>query len=229
MPAQLGQSMRFRRDCFLRSPEWQAVLADTPPWPLQALPPRGLSIRSQLLKALLELPSLIIYASTVENIEMHQTGWHAQADLMMHKAITLVNHVQKLLTVEVEPLFMSISTSARGKQKQHISYPDILSGILDCVANTALLTLDKILRSLSDARPQPSTLVGNGQSGQPPIAPAQFLTDQKVLDQWRQRAMTAFQFVQGESSLAAKPLEFGIRQFRSSAPGCPNSDLGKTR
>lgn len=43
------------------------------------------------------------------------------------------------LTFDAEPLFLPYSVSTLGLH-EHISYPDVLSAVLDCVANTALVT-----------------------------------------------------------------------------------------
>jgi hypothetical protein len=62
--------------------------------------------------------------------------------MLLHRVSTMLDNVKKWLTVEAEPLF---TTSQQGIQEQ-IVYPDIVVGALDCVANTALLTINRILR-----------------------------------------------------------------------------------
>lgn len=137
--------------------------------------------------------------------------------MLMHKASTIFDNVKKWLTVEAEPLFLSNASSQQVVQ-EHINYPDLLSGVLDCVANTTLLTIDKILRSLCDARLRSSSLAG--QSRQQRLGTNQDLDDPEIIERWSQRAITAFKFVQGESTLAAKPLDFGLRQIQSGGSSC---------
>lgn len=131
----------------------------------------------------------------------------------MHKAYKMSDHVKKWITVEAEPLFLSNASSQRVIQG-HIEYPNIISGVLDCVANTALLTLGDMLRFLCHVRLRSSILPG--RSGQPRLESSQLLDNQETIEQRRQRAMRAFNFVQGESDIAAKPLDFGLRQVRLS-------------
>jgi hypothetical protein len=116
----------------------------------------------------------------------------------------MFDDVRKWLTVEAEPQFLSYTSSQQVLQ-EHINYPDIVSGVLDCVAHTALITIDKILRFLCYTRLRSSSLAGRRR---------QLLDDPVIIELWRQRAITAFKFVQGESELAAKPLAFGLQQFQ---------------
>ena len=121
--------------------------------------------------------------------------------------------VKNWITTEAEPLFLSNASSQRAIQG-HVEYPDIISGVLDCVANTALLTIGNMLRFLCHAKLPLSNLPGG--SGQHRLDLGQFLDNQQTVEQRRQRAMTAFTFVQGQSELAAKLLGFGLRQVLSS-------------
>lgn len=130
----------------------------------------------------------------------------------------MLDDVKKWLTVEAEPLFLSYASSQQVVQ-EHINYPDIVSGVLDCVANTAVLTIDKIMRSLCHLMLRSSSLAG--RSGQQGLGTSQLLDDAEIMARRRQRAITAFKFVQGESRLAAKPLEFGLRQIQSGGSSCP--------
>ena len=126
------------------------------------------------------------------------------------------NDVKKWIKVEAEPLFTSNASSQRAVQG-HIEYPDIISGVLDCVANTALLIIDNILRFLCHAKLRSSCL--SGRSRQDWLETSQYLDSQETIEKRRRRAMTAFKFVQGQSELAAKPLDFGLRQIDSSGFG----------
>ena len=207
--------MRFKEHCFLHSPEWQALLLQNSVWPFQTLQSRSLSLRTRLCGTLVDLPSLIIHSSTINKNQYYQTGCEEQSDLLMCKACTIFDNVKRWLTVEAEPLFLSNGSSQQAF-KEHIDYPDIIAGVLDCVANTALLTIDKILRS--HAKLRSSSLAGRSMQEQ--LETSQLLDDPEIIQQWRQRAITAFEFVKGESELAAKPLDFGLRQVQSSGSTC---------
>ena len=95
-----------------------------------------------------------------------------------------------------------------------MEYPDIISGVLDCVANVTLISLGKILRFLCNARPQWSIL--SEQTKQYQLECSELLDDAEAIEQRRQRVTTAFAFVQRKSYLSAKPLEFGLRSAHSS-------------
>ena len=144
---------------------------------------------------------------------MSQPRWDEQLDLLMHNASTMSDDVKELLTLGAEPLFLPYASSHQVGH-EYINYPDIIAGVLDCVANTALLTIDKILRLLWHARLRLSSLAG--QSAQQGREISQLLDTSEVIQRRRQRANTAFEFVRGESTLAAKPLAFGVRQVQSS-------------
>jgi hypothetical protein len=150
------------------------------------------------------LPSLVIELSTIDENQISQTGWEERSNFLMQKAFTIFGGVKEWLAVEAEPLFLSWASSQRVIQEHH-SYPDIMAGVLDCVAHRALLTIDKILRFLLNAKLQSSSLAGNN---------SQLLDDPDVIERWRYRAIKAFKFVQEESILAAKPLDFGLRQLQ---------------
>ena len=125
--------------------------------------------------------------------------------MLMHHASTILDDVKVWLTIEAEPLVLSNASSQQGT-RERIHYPEILSEVLDSVANTALLTIEKIL--CCHARQRSSSLAK--RSGQ---QHSLLLNDQEIIEQWRQRATAAFKFVQGESTRAAKPLDFGLRQL----------------
>ena len=148
------------------------------------------------------------------------------------------NDLKNWITVEAQPLLSSRSqgrilswnstshrpldlpNSASGRKEcailpnEEIEYPDIIAGVLDCVAHTALITMSKIFRFLYYVRLRSSSLAG--KSGQFPLETCQLPENQATIEQYRQRAMKAFEFVQGKSAIAAKPLDFGLRQILSS-------------
>lgn len=145
--------------------------------------------------------------------QISQSQRDVRTDSMIHKASRLSSDVKKWITTEAEPLFLSNSSSHQVIQGR-VEYPDLISAILDCVANTALLTISNILRFLCHARLRSRGLPG--QKRQYELETSQLLDEEETVDQWRQRAMTAFDFVLGQSESAAKPLAFGLQQVHSS-------------
>lgn len=172
-----------------------------------------LGLRSRLLAILVDAPSLVLDCSRIHEDQIYQTQWDVRLDSLIHKASKNFDDVRKWITTEAEPLFLSNSSSHR-VIRGHIEYPDLISGVLDCVANTALLTISNILRFLCYARLRSSSLPGQKRCHQ--LEFSQLLDNQETIEQWRRRATTAFEFVQGESEFAAKPLAFGLQQIQSS-------------
>lgn len=144
---------------------------------------------------------------------MYQTQWDVRSDSLIQKASKISDDVKNWITTEAEPLFLSKSSPHRVIHG-HIEYPDLISAILDCVANTALLTISNILRFSCHARLRSSSLPGQNRRHR--LEFSQSLDNEGTIEQWRQRAMTAFEFVQGQSEFAAKPLAFGLQQVHSS-------------
>ena len=209
--------MWFKEHCFLRSPEWKSLLSQSAVWSFQTSQSPKLILRSRLCSILVDLPSLFMHCSSIEENRIYQIVWDERSEMLMHKACILFEDVRSWLTLEAEPLFLS-HTSLQQVIQEQIRYPDIVCGVLDCVANTALLTINKILRCLCEARLRCNSLEGrdNHQS----LRPGQLLDDPDITERWRGRAMTAFKYVQGESLLAAKPLDFGLRQIEAIGSSC---------
>ena len=188
-------------------------MSQSPVWPFQNLQSQILGLRSRLLAILVDAPSLVLECSRIHEDQLYRTQSDVRTDSMIHKASKMSDDVKKWITTQAEPLFLSNSSSHQVIQG-HVEYPDLISAILDCVANTALLTISNILRFLCHARLRSSSLPG--QQRQSHLEASQLLDDQETIEQWRQRAMTAFGFVQGKSEFAAKPLAFGLQQVHSS-------------
>lgn len=134
----------------------------------------------------------------------------------MRNASTMSDNVKTWITAEAEPLFYSTAPSQQ-IVLGHVEYPNIISAVLDCVANMALLTLGRTVRFLCHARLRWSTLPEQAKQHQ--LECSEFLDKPEIMEQRRQRAMTAFEFVKRNSSLAAQPLEFGLRSVDSSGFG----------
>ena len=199
--------MKFKQDCFLRSPEWQDLLSQHSTWPFQTSQQQSLSLRTRLIGILVDLPSLII--SAINESSTFLAGWEERVDILILKSYTISANVKKWLVLEAEPLFLW-HRSSHQVTHENIYYPDIISGILDCVAHKALLTIDKFLRFLFNLRIKSSKFFGPDGHQQ---ETDQFLDDDETIERWRQRTSAAFRFVQGESEIAAKPLDFGLRQM----------------
>ena len=184
----LAQSFRIKEEPFLCASEWQALLAQTP---TQRMPQStSLSLRYQLCGILFKFIGIIKRYSSMNG---DFSGREGECARLLKEAVSVFAAVQTFLANEAEPFFASQRPSR---------YPDIIAGVVDCVAHTALLTIHKVFRSLYNAAQMDE---------QEELKPLSLLTDSETFDNWRQRAVTAFKFVHGQSHLAAKPLDYGLR------------------
>ena len=210
--------MKYREHCLLCYPEWQHLLSQSSSWQFQSSQPLSLSLRTLLATTLVEFPSLMIDCSALAENQTYHTGWGERLDLLIQKAIRMLTNVTNWLYLEAEPYFMSNTltyvTPTRGYKEEQINYPDVLIGVLDCVANTAILAIERLLRRLCLARIQ--SCGSAMESSWPKDLGLPWLSDDpERMKQRYQRAISAFDFVKAESTLAAKPLEFGLRQVQS--------------
>lgn len=148
-----------------------------------------------------------MYNSTSDEGRTCQAIMYQNLYFLIQRASTILTEVITWVTVDAEPHFSSHTSSGQVIQGQ-VKYPDIIAGVSDCVAHTALLTIDKILHSLWNKILQ---------SGNPEGYIKQLFATPDTIEQWRQRAITSFNFVQKESVLAAKPLGFGLRRIQSTS------------
>ena len=215
---QFGQSMKYREHCFLGYPEWQNLLSQNSSRPFQSSQPPSLSLRTLLATALVDFPSLIIDCSALVESQTYYTGCEERFDLLIQKAISMLTDVTTWLQLKAEPYFMSNTLTycapTMDYKEENINYPDILIGVLDCVANTAILAIERLLRHLCLARLR-SCGSAMGPSGPKERGLPWLSDDPERMEQRYQRAVSAFDFVKAESTLAAKPLEFGLQQVQS--------------
>lgn len=121
--------------------------------------------------------------------------------IFMDNILEIRSKMKAWLSSRVEPHILSNPCDTAGATVQ---YSDPIAGVVDCVANTALLTLDKVICSL--------------YHGSIATQAVDTFDDPEVVARWYRRAIKAYDFVQGESVIAAKPLGIGLQQFQSSSP-----------
>ena len=214
--------MKYQEHCFLCYPEWQKLLSQNASWPFQNSQPPSLSLRTQLATNLVNFPSLIIESSALVKSQTYHTGEEERLDILIEKALSMLTNINNWLQLKAEPYFMSNTLTALTPTTyhaaEHIYYPDVLTGVLDCVANTAILAIEQLLRRLCLARLRScGSAMG---SSRPKERGLPWLSDDpEYMRRRHQRAKSALDFVKAESTLAAKPLEFGLQQVQSGSPG----------
>ena len=214
--------MKYREHCFLCYPEWQNLLSQKSNWPYQSSQPQSLSLRTLLATIIVSFPSLIIDCSALLESQTYQPGWEERLDLLIEKAISMLTNVANWLHFKAEPYIMSNTSTHCSPTMDHeggqINYPDVLIGVLDCVANTAILAIERLLRRLC--------VVRQGHCGTATVSSCpkerelHWISNDPVQMKSRcRRAISALDFVKAQSTLAAKPLEFGLQQVRSAESG----------
>ncbi|PQE30299.1 C6 zinc finger domain protein [Rutstroemia sp. NJR-2017a WRK4] len=205
------QAIKSGKDCYLRQPEWRSLLATTSPWPDDVIYRKeitSLRLRVELCDHLQEIPSLLADLYTLQG---RQEGAPSRIELM-GRALEAYDNMVSWLHGCFDP-HCAIDFSETSPKS--FRYPDIIAGVVDCVANTALLTLDKMICFLYHGN-LPSSRTASLHHGDS--------EEQRTIQKWHQRAVCAFEYVRGESTIAAKPLEFGLRQFQSPNAICDNDD-----
>jgi hypothetical protein len=179
--------MKFKEECFLLQPEWQAILEGELSTQVSSVLEQTFRLKSKFCAISVRLPSLILNAQNEDYIPYNETS------RLIEQASEIMDAIQKWLSV-AEEFFQH-----HASRNPVAPYPNVLSGVMDCVAHTTLDAVHKIRQSLY-MRLDPGAPV---------------LNESTVLE-WRRRSISSFQHVKAESETAAKPLEFGIRQISGS-------------
>ena len=199
-------------------PDWQNLLSQNSSWLFQSSQPQSLSLRTLLATTIVSFPSLIIDCSVLVESQTYQPGGEERLELLIQKAISMLTNVTNWLHLQAEPYIKSNTltycTPTMDYEEEHVNYPDVLIGVLDCVANTAILAIERLLRRLCLARPQSCDILMGPtwpkERGLPWLS-----NDPEHMKPRCRRAISALDFVKAESTLAAKPLEFGLQQVQS--------------
>jgi hypothetical protein len=196
-------------ECFLTRPEWRQLLNPVSPTPA---PPARTSfcLRSKLCDLLVDLPKLINAKSALFGADGNLL--HPNMNLTSHyKSLlrqTLLNlsQLETLYNDELLPLLSnSISTVCLHRSSPELSksstpYPDILAAALDCILSSVLINLQDLATQLE------LSIQGQCQD----VNITQFAPQKESR---YKRCHASFAFVRAHSKLAAKPLEFGLRQI----------------
>ena len=217
----MSQSIKSKERSFLSFPEWHSLLLKSPSWPFHGSQLHSLSLRTRLHIILSDAPSLIIDCLAMDIEDQYQDGWQERLNLLVSKVVSKFDEVTKWLVMEAEPSLF-VHTPPKELPQEQMNYPDLVSAVLDSVSSTALLILDQLFRSLSSLRLQSLSMLGEDTATRPEI---RFLLCNLGDSEYRQRRMLkAFRFVQKESTLAAKPLQFGLRQVQYYNKTCSVKD-----
>ena len=141
----------------------------------------------------------------------HHVGWKEQCEQLRLQASAMLDASIAWLAVEIDPCFPSSIATPESVEGEVYVYPDLIFGVVDCVANTAILTLHNVLYVLR----QRQGASGLDEGSERPTS-RELLGDGSMIEHRRRRAMRAMEFVRTQSTLAAKPLELGLQRFSAS-------------
>ncbi|KJK64727.1 GAL4-like ZnII2Cys6 or C6 zinc binuclear cluster DNA-binding domain protein [Aspergillus parasiticus SU-1] len=197
------QDMNLRQPCFLAQSPWREFLRETEE---TALTPasRACVLRSKLCDWLVDVPVLLEEVSGT----LHSGHCGMKLERLVKRAMVIHDQIEGWYLAEVVPAVPYVQQ--RGDNgaplRPSAEYSQPLMGVLDCVTNSTLITLE-------DAISTSVSLLSESDGFHKPI-------DFSITISKRQQTINnALEYVRGYSLVAAKPLEFGLHQLRSLREG----------
>lgn len=205
------QDVSEGHECFLSKPQWRQLLS-TASAPIVVNGPPGLRLRVQLCEFLVDIPGLVEQATSLLSCSQNSPSELQYTEILQH-VLAMRNkmadwHAQEVLPLlqaqvappELPPLDSDhhstlISSIARTPTKH-----DLLLAVNDCVVNATIAKLEQLLLQLFESFPCDDTQsTWDINAG---AMKARIVTALEALDR-----------VRTTNSVAAKPLEFGLRQL----------------
>jgi hypothetical protein len=203
------QDASVGRNCFLAQPEWRRLLKS--PSPLDASSSSSnqasLSLRTQLCGFLVEIPGLIRDASQVamqiasgDTCPLRLTE---RREVIARQISSLKHDFGWWYCTRFSSLHSAYGTMkvVGPKQSSKEGFTDddlLLAHVVDCVSISLLLRLDGLLSAL-----MPQTQDGGTSSSQ----------SERAVARRRQALNLSFEYVKDNSTVAVKPLQFGLQQL----------------
>jgi hypothetical protein len=177
------QDFHAGRDCFLAQDQWRALLVSP-----NMSPQTGAELKRDMCEYLVDMPGIIrrsIEITTATAIDT-RTLHSFREDVVLMKT--------RLTTWYVGDVESRLQAAIRKKKRQEPG--GVILSVVECVANSVLVKLDKVLLALAvlDGQDGPSTNV-----------------DLATYTRRQNLAKAAFETVKTRSLIAAKPLEFGLK------------------
>jgi hypothetical protein len=181
--------------------------------------PPSLSLRAKLCDLLVDIPNILSELSKLSDPDgsrsLDQRDSESRYERILLRAIATSRSIETWYTNELEPLLLACRSPSNAPLKSNgppediytdtakvLDYPELLLAVLDCVSNSVLIRLEKLLLTLTSASlQQPEELKFA-------ICPTTTARRQATIRE-------SFNFVKRNSKVAAKPLEFGLQQLWS--------------
>jgi hypothetical protein len=204
--------------CFLSQSQWRQLLRNSAASPAGQGPP-SLSLRAKLCDLLVDIPDLLSELSNLSNLDgsrlPDQSDIESRHECILLRAIAISRRIRTWHVNEFEPLLLACRSPSNASLRPNsppwdihtdtgkaFEYPELLLAVLDCVSNSVLVRLEKLLLTLTPASLQ------QREELQLDICPATIARRQATIRK-------TFNFVKRSSTVAAKPLEFGLQQLWS--------------
>jgi hypothetical protein len=181
--------------------------------------PPSLSLRAKLCDLLVDIPYLLSELSKLSDLDgsrsLDQSDPESQYERILLRAIAVNRSIETWYANELEPILLACGSPFNASLKSNgpardiqtdtgkvFEYPELLLAVLDCVSNSVLVRLEKLLLTLTSASLQ------QHEELKFTLCPATIARRQATIRE-------SFNFVKRHSKVAAKPLEFGLQQLWS--------------
>jgi hypothetical protein len=219
---QIAHSIKSLDPCFLVQPKWQSLTRNlTPPATIPEFTP--ISLRIKLCSFLAQLSELVLSFKALSCVA-HGHPPACQADQkdevlrLLNQTMSMHEAIQVWYSTELEPYAVALSQVSSEKDFQGantqmdtaVGHRNILFVVLDCVTNSALLNIERLISLLNQALREMAVMCVPL-----PTDCGLFKADNNIIsvNERRQRINSSFEFVKRESPLSAKPLEFGLHRI----------------
>ncbi|GMG01091.1 unnamed protein product [Aspergillus oryzae var. brunneus] len=191
--------MNLRQPCFLARSPWREFLRETEE---TALTPASWAcvLRSKLCDWLVDIPVLLEEITGI----LRSGNYGMKLKRLVQRAMVIHDQIDGWYLAEVVPAVPYVQQHGDNSAplRPSAEYSQPLMGVLDCVTNSTLITLE-------DAISTSVSLFSESDGFHKSI-------DFSITISKRQQTISnALKYVRGYSLVAAKPLEFGLQQLRS--------------
>jgi hypothetical protein len=205
-----------RQPCFLSNPEWRALL-DTSADEVASGEDGAFILRADLCNFLLDVLSIITEVSSISRFmkspPVNFVDTTERVERAVFRTLSIKKAIESWYNRQVEPRFgdhfMPCASFLVANQDDDVAkladdgkrqYPNLLFAVVVCVSNSMVIRLDTLLSTLVSLSPYKHDEVDLG------ISPSTTAQRQDIVHQ-------SLHFVKRTSSVAAKPLSFGLQQL----------------
>ncbi len=208
--------MKLGQPSFLSNPEWRELL-NTSTGGVVSAEGEAVKLRSDLCNFLLDVANLISEVasifSTMRASTVNFVGTIEQVERAIVQILSLKKAIESWYAREIEPRLAFPPLRSRSSwvakpddnvaepgDGRRVHFPNLLFAVVVCVSNSMVIKLETLLSTLTSLAP-----CEHGDA-EPVISPMTLVQRQEMVHQ-------SLHFVKETSSVAAKPLSFGLQQL----------------